>query len=161
MSALRVSRAVLSALAVSLALGGCARQIGGDVYEGRSLGGAVSTYRGVVESARYVTVQESDTLQGNTTGGLIGGVAGGAAGARFGQGYGKALAIGAGALLGATAGALAEQRLSNQDAIEYVVRTTDGQLFTVVQAPDDPMPAGTQVFVQLGGDGRARVMRAA
>jgi outer membrane lipoprotein SlyB len=161
MSPLRVSRALVVALAATAALAGCARQIGGEVYEGRSLGSAVSTYRGVVESARYVTVQESDTLQGNTTGGLIGGVAGGAAGARFGQGYGKALAIGAGALIGATAGALAEQRLSRQEAIEYVVRTTDGQLFTVVQGAEDPFPAGTPVFVQLGGGGRARVIRAA
>ncbi len=147
-------------LCMGLAAAGCARQIGGDVVEGRSLGSAVRTERGVIESVRYVTVQESDTLQGNTFGGLVGALAGGAAGSLIGGGTGRAIAIGAGALAGAAGGALAQQQLSDQNAIEYIVRLRSGELFSVVQGLENPVEVGAEVFVQLDGRGRARLFRA-
>jgi outer membrane lipoprotein SlyB len=154
-----VSRALL-VVCMGLSAAGCARQIGGDVVEGRSIGSAVRTERGVIESARYVTVQESETLQGNVTGGVIGGLAGGAAGSLIGGGFGRVVAIGAGAIAGAALGALTEQRLSNQNAIEYIVKLQNGELFSVVQGLDNPMDVGTPVLVQLDGRGRARVLPA-
>ena len=153
------ARALL-VICMGLSVAACQRQISGDVVQGRTMGSAVRTERGVVESARYVTVQENDTLQGNTAGGLIGALAGGAAGSLIGGGTGRAIAIGAGAIAGAAAGALAQQQLSNQNAIEYVVRLRNGQLYSVVQGLDNPVEVGTEVFVQLDGRGRARLFRA-
>lgn len=144
-------------LVASLAAAGCARQADPNVYSGASVGESVRTMTGVIESARYVQIQESDTLEGNTTGGLIGGVAGGAAGARFGQGWGKALAVGAGALAGATVGALAERELKRQDAIEYVVRLDRGGHITIIQGTEPQLRPGTRVYVQEASRGRARV----
>jgi outer membrane lipoprotein SlyB len=107
-----------------------------------------------------VEIQESDTLEGNTTGGLIGGVAGGVVGSRFGQGWGKALAVGAGALAGAAAGAVAERELKRQTAIEYVVRLDRGNYITVVQGTQPEMRPGQRVYVQEATRGRARVQPA-
>lgn len=159
---LRHKRAALipAVLVASLAVAGCARQTSPNVYSGASVGETIRTSAGVIESARYVEIQESDTLEGNTTGGLIGGVAGGAAGSRFGQGWGKALAVGAGALIGATAGAVAERELKRQTAIEYVVRLDRGGYITIVQGTDPQLRPGQRVFVQEASRGRARVQPA-
>ncbi len=159
---LRSRKAMLvpALVAASLAAAGCARQTSPNVYSGASVGENIRTTPGVIESARYVQIQESDTLEGNTTGGLIGAVAGGAAGSRVGQGWGKALAVGAGALVGATAGAYAEQELKRQTAIEYVVRLDRGGYVTIVQGVEPQMRPGQRVFVQEASRGRARVQPA-
>ena len=152
--------AVMLVAALSLSAAGCARQIGSDTVRGSDVGQVQQAFFGNVERVRGVTVEEADRLQGNTTGGLIGGVAGGALGAVFGGGWGRVLAAGAGALVGATAGALAERELSRQDALEYTVRLDDGRMITIVQGPEDPIPQGSRVIVQMGGSGRARVIAA-
>jgi outer membrane lipoprotein SlyB len=147
-------------LVASLAVAGCARQTNPNVYSGASVGESIRTSSGVIESARFVEIQEYDRLQDNTTGGLIGGVAGGVVGSRFGGGWGKALAVGAGALVGATAGAAAERELKRQQAIEYVVRLDRGGYITVVQGTEPQLRPGTRVFVQEASRGRARVQAA-
>lgn len=161
MRAAGVLRRLALVAAAAVIAAGCARQIGGEVYEGSSLGAAVDTRTGVIESARFVQVQENDRVQDNRAGQLVGGLAGGVAGSRVGQGFGKAVAIGAGAILGVAAGSVIEDRVSRQSAVEYVVRLDDGGLVTVVQGTADQIAPGSRVFVQLGGYGsRARVIRA-
>lgn len=149
-----------AALASTLTLGACARQISPNSVAGTAVGETMQTYAGTIRSARYVQVQEHETLEGNTTGQIIGGLAGGVAGSRFGGGLGKAIAIGAGALLGAAAGALAEQEVKKQVAIEYVVQLDSGRLLTVVQGSDVEIRPGERVFVQQSNRGRSRVIRA-
>ncbi len=144
-------------LAAVLAVGGCAREIDPTVVSGPSVGATTQTYRGTIESVRAVLVQESDTLEGNTTGLLLGGVAGGLAGSRIGGGFGRTLATTAGVAAGAGAGALAERELKRQQGYEYVVRTETGQLFTVVQGGPRLSP-GQSVYVQLPSRGRATVV---
>lgn len=147
-------------IAVSLTAAGCARQTSPNVYSAPSVGETIRTSTGVIESSRVVMIQESDLLEGNTTGMLIGGVAGGAVGSRFGQGWGKALAVGAGALMGATAGAVAEREVKRQNAMEYVVRLDRGGYITIVQGMEPQLRPGTRVYVQEATQGRARVQPA-
>lgn len=152
------------ALAAALVSAGCARQTSPNVVEGSTVGQVTETYPGVIESARVVSIQEGDRLQQNTTGGLIGGAAGAGAGAAvastINEGWGKAIAIGAGAILGAAAGAVAERETTRQTAIEYVVRLDDGRLVTVVQGVDGQLAPGQRVFMQVARGGRARVVPA-
>jgi outer membrane lipoprotein SlyB len=143
-----------------MTLGACARQISPDVHAGRAAGQAQVTQAGVIENVRLVEIQESDTLEGNKTGQLLGGLAGGVAGARFGQGVGKALASAGGAIVGAFIGSFAEQEVKRQQAFEYIVRTDNGQLLTIVQGLQPQMTPGQRVYVQDGGYGRGRVIPA-
>jgi outer membrane lipoprotein SlyB len=143
-----------------MVLGGCARQISPDVHAGRTAGETIATYEGVVETARFVEIQEGDTLERNKTGQLLGGLAGGVAGARFGDGVGRALAIGAGAIAGAFVGAFAEREIKRQPAVEYIVRTESGDLVTIVQGPEPRLSPGQRVFVQESRRGRGRIVPA-
>ncbi len=153
-------RSVAVILAAALALGGCAREIGGSTVDSSQIGGAVATERGVIESVRMVQVQEGDRLQDNLIGAGVGGLAGGVAGSRIGGGFGRTVATGAGAIAGAAVGAAAQQQLGRQSAVEYVVRLSFGRLVTVVQADAQPLPVGAAVFVQTGQGQRARVIPA-
>ena len=149
------------ALVAAMSVTGCARQISPDVVSGPGVGSVAQTYPGVIESSRVVTVQEADRLQGNTTGMLLGGLIGGA-GTRAivgGDDYDDALMTGAGAIAGAGLGALAEQRLARQQALEYVVRTDTGQRYTIVQGPPR-LSVGQRVFIQMPSRGRATIVPA-
>ena len=55
---------------------------------------------------------------------------------------------------------MAERGLSDQEAVEYIVRMDDGARMTIVQRDVIGVAPGTRVFVQLGRHGeRARVIR--
>lgn len=147
-------------LSTALMTAGCARQISPDVHTGRAAGETLRTYEAVIESVRIVEIQESDTLEGNKTGQLLGSIAGGVAGARFGNGVGRALAIAGGAIAGAFVGALAEQEVKRQQAAEYIVRTPEGELLTMVQGVEPLLSVGQRVFVQESHRGRGRLIPA-
>ena len=151
---------LVAALAAPMALGACARQISPDVHTGESAGQAQRTYAAVIENVRLVEIQEGDTLEQNKTGQLLGAIAGGVAGARFGDGVGQALAALGGAIAGAFIGSLAEREMKRQPALEYIVRTEDGQLLTIVQGLEPEMTIGQRVFVQEGLSGRGRIIPA-
>jgi outer membrane lipoprotein SlyB len=149
-----------AALAASLGLAACARQISPDVVSGRDAGVVMHTEIGWVESARVVQIQEDDQLQRNSAGILIGGSAGGLLGNQIGSGWGRILATGAGALIGATAGALTEQELKRQPAMEYVVRNETGELYTIVQGTEPRLVPGQRVYLHESTHGRARLVPA-
>ncbi len=149
-----------AAVAASLGLAACARQISPDVVAGRDAGVVMRTEIGWIESARVVHIQESDRLEGNTAGIVIGGATGGLLGNQIGSGWGRILATGAGALVGATVGALAEQELKRQPAMEYVVRSETGQLYTIVQGVQPRLVPGQRVYLQESSRGRARLVPA-
>jgi outer membrane lipoprotein SlyB len=148
------------AVAASLGVAGCARQISPNVVEASAAGEVMRTEVGWIESTRVVEVQESDRLEGNTAGILIGGAAGGLAGNQIGHGVGRIFATGIGALAGAAVGALAERELKRQTAIEYVFRNELGQLFTIVQGVEPRLVPGQWVYLQDSGRSRARLVPA-
>ena len=130
------------------------QQMSPNVYETRDAGVAMETFAGVIQSARPVTVQGEGQL-----GTILGAVAGGIGGAQIGGGVGTHIIGGlAGSAIGGMAGRGLEKGISKQSGIEYIVKTEDGQLHTVVQAPHPPLRLGQKVFVQLWGPGRARVI---
>jgi outer membrane lipoprotein SlyB len=159
-SGIRSAILIPFAVCMSLGLAACARQISPNVVEGNSTGSALRTEIGWVESARVVQVQEQDKLQGNTAGLVIGGATGGLLGNQIGHGWGRILATGAGALAGATVGAITEKELTNQTAIEYVFRNEIGQLYTIVQGPQPRLSPGQRVYLQSSSNGRARLVPA-
>ena len=157
---LPMTKLAAAVLIGSLAVAGCARQISPDVHAGRTAGDTLRTYEATIQQARLVEIQETDTLERNTTGQLLGGIAGGVAGARFGDGVGRALASLGGAIIGSFIGAYAEQEIKRQPAVEYIVRTDTGELLTIVQGVEPRMLAGQRVYVQEGYSGRGRIIPA-
>jgi outer membrane lipoprotein SlyB len=96
-------------------------------------------------------------IKGESTGyGSLAGAAGGAtvAGATIGSGSGSTIAAILGGIIGLGAGYLAEERLRDDEGIEYVLQMEDGRLVTLVQNradDEEPLPDGTPVLVQQGG----------
>ncbi len=153
-------------LSVLCLLSGCAREISSNVYSEGHVGETSLSYQGVVISVRQVKVTNAERLQENQTGmglgALAGGGLGGLLGSTMGKGTGNVLMTVAGAGLGAVAGgvggAYAQQALSSQQGMEYVVKLTNGQIMTVVQGLDAPLCAGQRVFIMVSYDGRSRVV---
>ena len=160
-SGIRMVVLLPAAVAASLTLGACARQISGDTVTGVQAGEVMRTEYGVIESARPVRVQEKDQLQQNYAGMLIGGAAGGYLGHQIGgSGTSQVVVTGLGALAGATAGALAEKGLKEQVGMEYVFRNEIGELKTIVQGPEPRLSAGQRAYLQISRNGRARLVPA-
>jgi outer membrane lipoprotein SlyB len=149
------------AVAASLSLAACAREISPDVVSGDSVGEIVSIEVGWIESARVIEVQEEDLLERNSFGVIIGGVGGGIVGSEIAGGGGWGLlATGAGILLGAALGALTEEELKRQPAMEYVVRDENGELYSIVQGVEPELEPGQRVYLQNSRRGRARLVPA-
>jgi len=130
-------------------------QMSPNVYSTKAAGVAVPTYAGVIEAARPVTVQGEGKV-----GTVLGAAAGGLGGAQLGGGTAVPIIAGiGGAVIGGMAGRGLEKGVSKKEAIEYVVRSEDGQLHTIVQGVESPLRVGQPVFVQFNGpDGRARIV---
>lgn len=163
---LKKTTTALALVAAVSSLQGCTRDISSTTYTEASVGEASTTYKGQIISARVVTVKASERLEGNTTGIAAGGLAGAVAGSNIGKGGAANLAgaVGAG-LVGATFGALAEQKLKTQKAAEYVVELSDGRIKTIVQAlepaqtnPQRVIAPGTRVLLTESRTGRGRVV---
>lgn len=138
---------------VMLGLAACAHPTS-EQYGTGDVGRIIDTGEGTVVAAKVV-----DIKGGENSG--VGAVAGGALGATgaatvFGGDNSGKLAAGIiGGILGAGAGYLAEQEASGREGIEYVIRTPDGRLVTLVQnrAPEEqPIASGTPVLIQYGRD---------
>lgn len=150
-----------AALAASLVLGACAREIGGNTVSGVQAGEVMRTEIGWIESARVVRVRERDQLGQNYEGMAIGGATGGFIGHEIsGSGNSQVVGTGLGILAGATAGALAQQGLQQQTAMEYVFRNEIGQVHTVVQGPEPRLQPGQKAYLQISSRGRARLVPA-
>ena len=146
------------ALVLCFNLVGCARTIDSNVYSEASVGEASFTYQGAIISVRKVQVHGAERLEDNKTGMAIGGVGGAIAGSTMGRGAGNVGATVGLGILGATVGSLIEKKLKQQDAIEYAVKLTNGQLMTIVQGLDTIFSVGQNVFVIVSHDGRSRIV---
>jgi outer membrane lipoprotein SlyB len=140
-------RAVAFALLAALALAGCAHP-SGSTYETGDVGRTIETSQGSVVSSRVVKI----TGETNAAGPLAGGALGAAGSALAFQGSGLVAVIGG--VIGAGIGYLTQKQLNNRDGIEYVLEMDDGRTVTLVQnraANEAPLPDGTPVLVQVGG----------
>ncbi len=133
-----------------LAIVACAPAIGSNDYGYSSVGQASSAFPCTVVSVRAVNVNS-----GGTAGGLLGGIAGGVAGSTIGHGR-SANTLGAigGAAVGALAGNVAEKSLMGQGGYEYVVRTDNGQIYSVTQGADNLIAAGQRCMLINGNPSR-------
>ncbi|MDA0967685.1 MAG: hypothetical protein O2970_12140, partial [Proteobacteria bacterium] len=138
------------------------------------------TMEGKVLSVRDITIKGNDKLSDNTGGMLAGGALGGIAGANVGGGNGQTAAIAGAAIAGAVIGTIAEDKLSQSQGKEYIIKidtsnlkndyyegsasmrnaisaaTTNG-LITIVQGVENPLSEGQQVYVIFSGK-RTRVI---
>jgi outer membrane lipoprotein SlyB len=121
------------------------------VYEGRDVGRMIDTSEATVVSSRIVNIKEESKGYGPLAGAAVGATGTGLAS----RGSGNAgWLIALGGLVGAGAGLLAEQAGRSREGIEYLVRTSDGRVMTLVQnrgASETPIPAGKAVLVQHSG----------
>jgi outer membrane lipoprotein SlyB len=171
------------ALSCVMLLSACAKTIDPNVYTEASVGAVSDTYQALVLSSRPVMVQKGDSLTDNGWGMILGGGAAGLAGSKVGTGLGQTAAVAGAAVAGAALGALAQQELSKQPAVEYVVKVwqTDNMMtisesggtgkakktsfnkanekvLTVVQGPQNPVGIGQRAFLIITENGRARLV---
>ena len=136
---------------------GCARDINSGLYTSDSVDRTGTVYEGSVVSMREVTIKEGEKLSDNTAGMLIGGILGGATGSAIGGGRARAITTVLGAAAGAGAGAYAQEKMSTQKAIEYVVKLKNGGMRTIVQGKDSIYSVGQRVMISMG-NGRPRIV---
>ena len=116
-------------IALSLGLTACAPNISPDVVSASSANEVQTAVEGVIVSKRIVTVKGDSNLLGTGIGALAGGIAG----STIGAGRGEMLATLGGAVLGGAAGNMAQDKLTTQQGIEYVIKLTqqDGPTTTI------------------------------
>ena len=140
------------ALLVAFSLTGCANTdvFSGDVYTASQAKEARSITYGTIVSVRPVKIQaENQGIVGGIGGGALGGIAGNA----IGGGRGQAIATVVGALAGAVGGSKIEEKMSQVNGAELVIKKDDGQEIVVVQKADSSFVAGKRVrIVGVGSD---------
>lgn len=134
-----------------LAMAACAPRIGSNDYSYGSVRQASNAFPCTVLSVRAVNVSSDD----NTVGTALGGVAGGVAGSTIGHGR-SANTLGAigGAAAGMLIGNLAQDAMMKQSGYEYVVRTDNGQTYSVTQGTDTLLSAGQRCMLLNGAESR-------
>ena len=132
-------------------LAGCAPSYSADEYAARAVQQANPVQQGIVAGSRRVAVAAD-----GTTGAAAGAGAGGAIGGAAVAGNTVSTALGAvgGALVGGLVGSAAERAAANTNAIEYIVRKTNGDLVSVTQRDEVPIPLGARVLVIAGAQAR-------
>jgi outer membrane lipoprotein SlyB len=96
----------------------------------------------------YREVDVDDPALGLGT--AAGATAGGIAGAQIGKGSGSAVAALGGVLVGGAIGYLLDQEMGATKAFEYILEKKNGNLMTLAQKQDNPIPKGTKVFILYG-----------
>lgn len=135
-----------------VALTACAPNISPDVVQANNANTITQTTRGTIISIKPIQVKANDNMVGTLAGAGIGGVAGSAIG-----GGDRVPIIGAigGALLGGAAGDYAQDKLSSQQGLQYIIKKNNGDLITVVQGPGATQyHVGESVYVVEGAHAR-------
>lgn len=133
----------------------CTPNISANSYQSTNANTVTSTTHGVIVNARPVLVKGDSNNLGAITGAVLGGVAGSAIG---GGDRMHILGAVAGAGVGGLAGNTIQEKVSQQQGMEYVVKTDAGNLVTVTQGTDTIFRVGQSVYI-IGGD-HARVIAA-
>lgn len=137
------------ALIASLGVTGCANTdiFSGDVYSAGQAKEARSISYGTIVSSRPVKIQaDNQGVIGTVGGGALGGIAG----STIGGGSGKAVATAVGAIAGAVIGSKIEEKASQVNALELVIKKDDGNEIVVVQKADPTLQPGARVRI-VGG----------
>ena len=137
------------ALMTSVGLTGCANAdiLSGDVYTASQAKEARSISYGTIVSVRPVKIQaDNNGVIGSVGGGALGGIAGGT----IGGGTGQAIATVVGAIGGAIVGSKIEEKMSQVNGAEIVIRKDNREEIVVVQKADPSFQAGRRVRI-VGG----------
>lgn len=145
------------AILLSLGLAGCANEdiYSGNVYNGTEAKEARSISYGTIVSSRPVKIQSNNQ---NVIGSVGGGVLGGIVGSGIGGGTGQAIATAVGAIAGAMIGSKVEEKASQVNALELVIRKNNGQEIVVVQKYDPSLVPGAKVRIVGGSTLNVSVM---
>lgn len=126
---MRKSVVFMSLAVAALVSGGCASNLGGDVYT-RDEARAVQTVRlGTIVSLRPVRIEGTKTPIGAGAGAVVGGIGG----STVGGGRGSAVAAVIGAVAGGLLGAATEEGFTRTQGVEITVREDDGSMRAYVQ----------------------------
>lgn len=149
---MKLNKTLLAALAAVM-MAGCQPNISPNVDQAVNANTVQRTVSGTVVSMRNITVKDGN----NKLGMLAGAGTGAIAGSAIGGGDRMHLINGiGGALIGGLAGNYAQDKLSTQTGVEYVVKTDkSGGLITVVQSgANSGISIGQHVFVVMGPHAR-------
>ena len=132
-------------------LSGCGSNYSANEYASRAVQQANPVQQGQVVGSRRVAI-----AAGGEAGAAAGAAAGGVIGSAAAAGNSVSGALGAvgGALLGGLVGTAAGRASANTDAVEYIIRRTDGELISVTQRDQVPIRLGTAVLVITGNQAR-------
>ncbi|MEX4489713.1 glycine zipper 2TM domain-containing protein [Haemophilus influenzae] len=120
----------------------------GDVYSASQAKEARSITYGTIVSVRPVKIQaDNQGVIGTLGGGALGGIAGSA----IGGGRGQVIAAVVGAIGGAVAGSKIEEKVSQVNGAELVIKKDDGQEIVVVQKAGSSFVVGRRVRIVGGG----------
>lgn len=146
-------------VAASLTLTGCAPKIGGNDYSVRGVGEVSQTFQGTIISAHSILVSAKDPSNPGV-GALAGGATGAFLGSQVGKGRGQVVMGTLGALGGAVGGHFAEQKLTEQEGMEYQIKLDSGSIVTVAQGAEPRLAVGQRVLVINSARERSRVVAA-
>ncbi len=140
-----------------LVLSACAPKLGGDDYDVQGVGKVSTTSKGVIVASRKVKIRADNSNPGS--GAAIGGIGGAVAGSTIGGGHKMPLVSAVvGGLAGGTAGHLIEQKLKEQDGIEYQVKLDRGDVITIAQGIEPKLVVGQRVLIIESYGARSRII---
>lgn len=140
----------------ALILSACGANLNVDRYETSGAGTVNTVSEGVIINVRPVTIATENGEVGQLAGGIVGGVAGSMISDNT-----LMQTIGAvgGAVLGGYAGGKAQESLSSQRGMEYIVKLDSGKSITLTQGDDVVFSVGQSVYVLDADSGeRARII---
>lgn len=135
----------IAVLALALALSACMPRHTNSQYEQTDIGRASTVMRGEIIAMREVKLSGTNSGLGATTGAVGGGVGGAVAG---GNNLPAAIVgtVG-GAVVGGVVGAVAEEQLTKDKAVEFVIRQENDQIIAVPQSNEENLAVGERVLV--------------
>ncbi len=138
------------AAALPVFMAGCAPDYSPNTYSSNAVQQANKVERGIIIGVRPV-----DVVAGGAVGAATGAAAGGAVGSTAGGGsVTSTLGAVGGALLGGLVGAGTEKAVADTKAWEYIVRKPNGELVSVTQKDETPLPLAQKVLVIAGNQAR-------
>lgn len=136
--------------ALALLVSACAPNINSNHYATSATGAVGQVLPCTVVSVRQVNVSSSDSSAGTA----LGAIGGGVAGSTIGHGRGSLLGALGGAVLGGVAGNMAQEGLSKQAGVEYIVKLDSGAMRTITQGTDVYMQPGQRCYLMYGDQSR-------
>ena len=143
-------RVRISAIALVYFLAACGAPTK-DVYNVSEVGQIQEVQEGRIVKSRFIDIDAKDSGTGTAVGGLSGGIGSLIA---VSGGFGLAAFL-LGTAVGAVVGYMTEDVVTDRDGVEYVLMLDDGRTVTVIQNrgdEDQPLPPGTEVFLQFGSN---------